>query len=236
MPKVKKLPKWAIRQAGGINKKAWALARRGKGRKMSRAKPSKRATRRAPRSVGGASHNNRRSNKKGYGAWFKMGRTIDVFSGPGQGAVQRRGLTADGASHAASVYTGGLSEGEFKPEIAKATAGSIGLGLIRDWFRSKLGVYRGLGQKKILSGVMAANPEILATTEVNPVDDISRWNDHRSMFDRAYVPSQHRWDVNPQTSPGSRFIKSLGLDAGVKITQKLAEHYLNPMLPPGYNF
>jgi hypothetical protein len=25
-----KLPKWAIKQAGGINKKAWALARRGK--------------------------------------------------------------------------------------------------------------------------------------------------------------------------------------------------------------
>jgi len=30
VPKRNKLPKWAIKQAGGINKKAWRLARRGK--------------------------------------------------------------------------------------------------------------------------------------------------------------------------------------------------------------
>jgi len=28
--KVSKLPKWAIKQAGGVNKKAWRLARRGR--------------------------------------------------------------------------------------------------------------------------------------------------------------------------------------------------------------
>jgi len=30
MVKVSKLPKWAIKQAGGVNKKAWRLARRGR--------------------------------------------------------------------------------------------------------------------------------------------------------------------------------------------------------------
>ena len=33
-----KLPKWAIKQAGGINKKAWRLARRGKKRSASRSR------------------------------------------------------------------------------------------------------------------------------------------------------------------------------------------------------
>jgi len=37
-----KLPKWAIKQAGGINKKAWRLARRGRGRTTT---PKRRATR-----------------------------------------------------------------------------------------------------------------------------------------------------------------------------------------------
>jgi len=39
-----KLPKWAIKQAGGINKKAWSLARRGRGRTTT---PKRRATRRS---------------------------------------------------------------------------------------------------------------------------------------------------------------------------------------------
>jgi len=39
-----KLPKWAIKQAGGINKKAWSLARRGRGRTKT---PKRRATRRS---------------------------------------------------------------------------------------------------------------------------------------------------------------------------------------------
>ena len=44
MAKRGKLPKWAIKQAGGINKKAWSLARRGRGRTTT---PKRRATRRS---------------------------------------------------------------------------------------------------------------------------------------------------------------------------------------------
>ncbi len=237
MPKVKKLPKWAIKQAGGINKKAWALARRGKGRKMSRAKPRKaaRRPRRTPRAVGGASHNN--NSKPGWGKAFRTGRTVDVFSGPAQGALANHGLTREAGMEALRRYSGGLSEGEFDADTAKNTAGGIGTGLVRDWFRSKLGIYRGLGQKKILSGVMAANPEILAATEVVPdsVEALETWNNRRMMYDRSYSPRDHQWSPRPDRPQGERFWKSLAFDGAMKVTQKVAEKYINPMLPPGYN-
>ena len=47
MARRSKLPKWAIKQAGGINKKAWALARKGRG---SRPSPKRRRANR-PRNV-----------------------------------------------------------------------------------------------------------------------------------------------------------------------------------------
>ena len=47
MARRSKLPKWAIKQAGGINKKAWALARKGRG---SRSSPKRRRANR-PRKV-----------------------------------------------------------------------------------------------------------------------------------------------------------------------------------------
>ncbi len=233
MPKVKKLPKWAIQQAGGINKKAWALARRGKGRKMAKAKPQKTPRRRStPQSVGGGSTNNK---KWGPGRWFKTGRTIDVFSGPAQGALGNRGLTKEGLEATAYRYTGGMSAGVFDKDVAKATAGGIGTGLLRNWIRSKMGIYRGMGQKKYLSFVQGANPEILATAETNPTDDLLLWNNQRSQYDRAYAPVQNVWDPNPQSGPGGRLLKSIGFDIAIGVTQKAAEKWLNPLLPPGHN-
>ncbi len=242
MPKVKKLPKWAIRRAGGINKKAWALARRGKGRKMAKAKPRKTPRRRSIlRAVGGASHNN---SKPGWGKWFRMGRTADIFTGPIQGSLARRGLTKEAAVESANLYLGGTGTDEIKPgsrmQSLQDTAGGIGTGLIRDWFRSKLGIYRGLGRKKILSGVMAANPEIMASAELGTPGleggpSVQQWNTFRTQYDRAYDANQHNWDVAPQSGPGSRFLQSLGLDLGLKGFQKLAEHFINPNLLPGYN-
>jgi len=45
MVKVSKLPKWAIKQAGGVNKKAWRLARRGrKGTTSPRRRVARRRT------------------------------------------------------------------------------------------------------------------------------------------------------------------------------------------------
>ncbi len=239
MPKVKKLPKWAIRQAGGINKKAWALARRGKTssqRTRKGPKVRKAPRRRSPRPVSGASHTN--NSKPGWGKAFRTGRTVDVFSGPGQGALANHGLTKEAGMEALRRYSGGLSEGEFDADTAKNTAGGIGTGLVRDWFRSKLGIYRGLGRKKILSGVMAANPEILATTEVNPagsIEALETWNNRRMMYDRSYSPRDHQWSPRPDRPQGERFWKSLAFDGAMKVTQKVAEKYINPMLPPGYN-
>ena len=53
-----KLPKWAIRQAGGINKKAWRLARAG--RKRSSPKPRK--ARANPKRKGGNTVTRRKKN------------------------------------------------------------------------------------------------------------------------------------------------------------------------------
>ncbi len=168
-----------------------------------------------------------------------MGRTIDIFSGPAQGSLALWGATREGGIDMVNRYVGGGNQREIEPgkhiEVIKTTAGGIGTGLVRDWIRSKMGVYRGLGQKKILSGIMAANPEILASTEQNPAENIREWNEVRMEYDRAYDPSVHRWDLRPETSWGSRFWTSIGLDAGLKVTQKIAEKFINPMLPPGYN-
>ncbi len=236
MPTVKKLPKWAIRQAGGINKKAWALARRGKtsGQRTRKGSKVKRQRRRStPQSVGGASHTN---SKPGWGRFFKMGRTVDIFTGPVQGSLGNHGLSMEAGEDALDKYSAGVSKGEFDVEILKPTVGGIATGLLRDWLRSKLGIYRGLGQKKILSGVMAANPEILAATEISPLDDIPRWNDVRVSYDRGYRPRIHDWNLSSDVTIGQRFWRSMGLDAGLKVTQKVAEKYINPMLPPGFNF
>ncbi len=168
-----------------------------------------------------------------------MGRTADVFTGPIQGSLARRGLTKEAAIESANLYLGGPGTDKIAPgsrmQSLQDTAGGIGTGLIRDWFRSKLGIYRGLGQKKILSGVMAANPEIMASAEQLPQDDIVRWNSIRTAYDRSYDAGEHVWNLRPDSGTGTRFIQSLGLDLGLKGFQKLAEIYINPMLPKGYN-
>ncbi len=237
MPKVKKLPKWAIRQAGGINKKAWALARRGKTSSQRTRKGPKVKSRKSPRRSSNTSHDSShtKNSKPGWGRSFKMGRTIDVFTGPAQGSLGNHGLSMEAGEDALNKYSGGVSKGAFDADTLKPTVGGIGTGLLRDWLRSKLGIYRGLGQKKILSGVMAANPEILATTEIKPTDDLPRWNDVRVSYDRGYRPRIHDWDLSLNTTQGQRFWRSIGLDAGLKITQKVAEIYVNPLLPPRFN-
>ncbi len=239
MPTVKKLPKWAIKQAGGINKKAWALARRGRGQKKPSILTKKgRQIRRGGAFVRRGTTNRAATStsKPGYGRWFKIGRTVDIFSGPAQGAVSQDGFTPAAGKGAINRYIGLDTEsGEFDMEPVKVTAGSIGTGLLRDWIRSKMGVYRGLGQKKVLSGVMAANPEILASTEVNPTQEPWHWNTVRTQYDRGYASHTHRWGLQPGQDTGDRFWKSVGMDVGLKVTQKFAEHFLNPILPPGYN-
>ena len=239
MANPKKLPKWAIKQAGGINKKAWALARRGRGakrsvvkRKAKRAVVTRRATARRVEV--------RATAKPGWGSAFKIGRTVDVFSGPVQGAVGKHGVTMEAGKETLRRYSANMSEGPFDVGTAKGTYGGVATGMARNWLRSKMGIYRGVGQKKALSIVMAANPEILATGEVPAViqgQDVPRWNGVRQMYDRAYEPINNDWDANPNSpgGTGQRFWQSIGLDFGLKIGQKAAERWINPLLPAGYN-
>ena len=58
-----KLPKWAIKQAGGINKKAWALARRGRKKTTTRRKTPVRARRKTTRRTYTKARSVRRTRK-----------------------------------------------------------------------------------------------------------------------------------------------------------------------------
>jgi len=60
---VKKLPKWAIKQAGGINKKAWNLAKRGRKTTKRSSKPRRSTVRRGnPKPKGGNKVARRKKN------------------------------------------------------------------------------------------------------------------------------------------------------------------------------
>jgi len=60
---VKKLPKWAIKQAGGINKKAWSLAKRGRKTTKRSSKPRRKSPRRGnPKPKGGNTVARRKKN------------------------------------------------------------------------------------------------------------------------------------------------------------------------------
>ncbi len=227
-----KLPKWAIRQAGGINKKAWRLYR---GKKTTRRAKTYKKPRRTPRRVSGASHGSTHSSKPGWGTAFKTGRTVDVFSGPAQGSLQQKGLTKEAGEDALYRYSAGLSKGKFDSDAAKGTYGGIGTGLVRNWVRSKMGIYRGIGRKKYLSIVMGANPELLAYTEADPFTDVALWNEVRGQYDRAYGAAGNVWNSSPSSPWGARFWQSIGLDVFLKFFQKAAEIWINPMLPKGHN-
>jgi hypothetical protein len=145
----------------------------------------------------------------------------------------RAGLNADGLSLTANAYTAGLSEGAFDPENAKGTYGGIGTGLVRDLVRSKIGVYRGASKGKIHYLGMALNPELLAASDINPMDDFNGWQRRRMAHDRGYEPIDNTWMGGPVQE---QFLKSVGLDVGLFVGQKLAERIgINRLLPKGIN-
>lgn len=174
------------------------------------------------------------------GVWAKLGRMVDVLTTPIQHGVSAFGTTKQGLMVGADRLTlgafnldGGTSgfvDWKYRPTI-----GSIGTGLVRNWVRSKIGVYRGVGQKKILSIAMAVNPEILASALTSPIKDPKVWNKLRVAHDRGYDTFVHQWTLNPNDRDGERFWRSVGLDGGLFIAQKLAQKFLNPHLPKGIN-
>jgi hypothetical protein len=129
-----------------------------------------------------------------------------------------------------------MSEGEFHAPSAVGAYGGMGTGLFRNIARSKLGIYRGVGKNKILSHVMAANPEILATSEFSPLTDTKTWNRRRVAHDRGYELQDNTWSLKPDSPLGEQFWKSVGLDGALLAFQKwIAEPFINPQLPPGWN-
>lgn len=220
---IKKLPKWAIKQAGGINKKAWALARRG--RPKSPAKRS-RGQRTMARKGNPQNPGNRR---KRFGAWLHGARGIDVLTGPVQGSVAGLGLSGAALTDAGKRYAGQFAGGNQDDIVT--TVKAVGTGLVRTAITSKSGAYRGMGQKKILSYVQALSPEIIAASNANPLQDPKRFNAFRHIAHEAYNTNDHRHDLQ-----FAAFTQSIGLQAGAWVAQKAAQMFgINKMLPKGIN-
>ena len=106
-----KLPKWAIKQAGGINKKAWALARRGKRTKT----PKRRAS---PRS------NPRRTMKRKKTFSIPLVQTVAGLALLG---IATKGITQSAilAKPLASIEAAGSNLLDNKDEAIKIGLGSL---------------------------------------------------------------------------------------------------------------
>lgn len=201
------------------------------------------AAKRATRSGGGgkAAPSAPSNNKWGWGRWARSARTIDIVSGPAVGSITRYGATRGGGLSLANRYTARVwPDGRFDMETAKGTYGGIGTGLGRDFFRSKLGIYRGMGQKKFLSAVMVSNPELMAGIQVTPWENPSVFNRLRMNFDRGYNPMNNTWDLTPGSVKGSRFWRSISLDLILRGVQHIffdttGPIGLNKMLGKGVN-
>jgi hypothetical protein len=108
---VKKLPKWAIKQAGGINKKAWRLAKAGrKPKKSSSRKTYKTSTKRK---------SNRRRNNMNLGNKAIVG---GIIAGAAATMIKRY-VNAPFADDLAVLGTG-----IFMKDKTLQTIGAVGLG------------------------------------------------------------------------------------------------------------
>jgi hypothetical protein len=77
------------------------------------------------------------------------------------------------------------------------------------------------------------NPELLASTEFSPVEDLEGWNRRRMAHDRGYEALDNTWMGGPVAE---KFIQSVGLDFGLFVGQKIAERLnINRLLPKGLN-
>lgn len=161
--KLKKLPKWAIKKAGGINKKAWALARRGRGPARSRSKTSKKS-RKAPRRVGGGS-----TARKGPGMMAKLNgflRGIKVGL-PAVGSFTAGLPVGDAVMDAATRYSGyNLKDNTFDTGKATVTAGFVVGNVVEQKVLSALKIPQMAGQKKLLALGGQYLPEIQAVGEL----------------------------------------------------------------------
>ena len=125
-----KLPKWAIKQAGGINKKAWRLARRGQ-RKRSKTPSRKRATRNPRRSMARRKMITPHPSITGMAAGFSL--VDDLNKGDVVGQLLKGSLS--GAINTLSANSQALIKTD---PGRKALVQAVGIAAIGTWARKAL--------------------------------------------------------------------------------------------------
>jgi len=207
----------AQRAAARRNIKKAQAANRAKGR--SRPKKS-----RAKKAV--YSHKtkafHRRQNKAMFpeaGKWTRTARILDILTTPVQHALRIGRKGKDIVTQVKNDALGIRPDGTFDPtQGAIDTWEGMATGFIRDKIRSKLGVYRGMAKGKLLSYVIGLSPEIVASSQVDPLSDTWGWNEVRVEADRGYGLSSGSFSLSNGNLKGSAT-----LDLVAYVGQKLAE-------------
>ncbi len=120
------------------------------------------------------------------GKWARAYRVLDVLTGGVQRGIRIHGATRMAAVQAKNDILGIGVDGKFNLSQALPHAEGVGVGLIRDKIRSKLGVYRGMAKGKLASYGIALSPEIIAVGVADPLTETWAWKSQATMNDRGY--------------------------------------------------
>ncbi len=225
---VKKLPKWAIKQAGGINKKAWALAR---GKRRAARTPRKKATRSRTRSASRSAHGSHRVGLVGKLNGFLRGLKLGL---PAIGSVQAHGITSRTPANIIWRYSGyNMESQEFDVETVKTAAGFYAGNVIEAKTMGALRIPQMAGKKKLLSVVANFLPEIQAVPDLVK-GDFQRATDLYGQASIGYNPSTNEGFITSSFVRDS-WIKTLGARVGLGLISRFAGPMINRHLPKGVN-
>lgn len=223
MPKkISKLPKWAIKQAGGINKKAWALARRGRGG---------RSTPRGRSSPSNAGSPRRRGIIAKINA-FTRGVKLAL---PAIGSAMSQGLNQHSPRRILGRYTGyDLNKREFDLTGVKRAAGFYAGNVVEAKVMSAVRIPQMAGRKKILAVAAQYLPEISAA----PHAIAGNFGEAVNQYGRAsvgYQATDHQsWVENGTVR--NEWLKNLGARIGLGLFSRFVGPMVNKYTPKGINF
>lgn len=225
------LPKWAIKQAGGINKKAWRLARRGRRKKASRKKAPKRRRRAS------AKRGNPGNKKMGpFGILSKIRMAI-LAAAPALGSIAQHGFSRLTLSGAVTRYTGyNLDSQRFQPSTAKTSAIFYGTWLgTRALHTRLLKTPQLAGRKKVLAMLASVLPEIAAAPALAAGNTKGALNAYTAA-NAGYWPVQHQDWISHGGAIRSQFLSTLTGQVALVVASRVASAVgINKMLPKGIN-
>lgn len=225
-----RLPKWAIKQAGGINKKAWALARRGRGKRrtVKRRKAVKR--RRTPRRVVGASRGPR---KMGLVGKLNAGLRGLKLGLPALGSWKANGLNENTPEDMLFRYSGYRLNKGFEQEAIVKSAGFYAGNIIEGKVMSALKIPQMAGRKKILAMGGQYLPEIQAVPKLMQGDvDGALFN--YGIDSIGYEPLGHTSFIESD-HVRNQWLANLGGRVGLGLFSRFVGPMINKHLPKGIN-